>query len=144
MPSVGLPRRGPQLWAHRGLSVNSPHYGTAHINPMMAQCGPRANFVPLGPCRFLCRQPCNATRRIQTTLPGHYLATQLNWNGSNQKTPFQNLLFQIGQGSTNLAHEIHFPAEFSYNLNQTHLSMLINVFRIIRKSQLGEFDKSWN
>ncbi len=40
-----------------------------------------------------------------------------------------------------MAHKIHFPAEFSSNLNQTHLSMLISVFRIIRKSQVGEFDQ---
>ncbi len=40
-----------------------------------------------------------------------------------------------------MAHEIHFPAEFSSNPNQTHLSMLINVFRIFRKSQVGEFDQ---
>ncbi len=85
--------------------------------------GPRATFVSFGPMQVLCRQPCNATRRIQTTLTGHSLATQLNWNGSNQKRPFQNLLFHIGQGSSNLAHEIHFHAEFSSNLNQTHLSM---------------------
>ncbi len=30
-------------------------------------------------------------------------------NVSNQKAPFQNLLFHIGQGSSNQAHEIHFP-----------------------------------
>ncbi len=40
------------------------------------------------------------------------------------------------QGYSNLAREIHFPAEFSSNPNQTHLSMLINVFRIIRQSQV--------
>ncbi|XP_056310549.1 uncharacterized protein si:dkey-172k15.5 [Danio aesculapii] len=37
---------------------------------------------------------CNiqiATRRILTTLIGHNLATKLNWTGSNQKKPFQNL-----------------------------------------------------
>ncbi len=28
--------------------------------------------------------------------------------------------------------------------NQTHLSMLIRVFRIIRKSQVGEFDQGWS
>ncbi len=33
------------------------------------------------------------------------------------------------------------PAEFSSNPNQTHLSMLITVFKIIRKSQVGEFDQ---
>ncbi len=43
----------------------------------------------------------------------------------------------IGQGSSNLAHEIHFPAELSSNLNQIQLSMWI-----IRKSQLGEYDQS--
>ncbi len=39
---------------------------------------------------------------------------------------------------------VHFPAEFSSNPNQTHLGMLISVFRIIRKSQVGEFDKGWS
>ncbi len=47
----------------------------------------------------------------------------------------------IVQGYSNLACEVHFPAEFSSNPNQTHLSMLINAFRIIRKSQVGEFDQ---
>ncbi len=47
------------------------------------------------------------------------------------------------QGYSNLAREIHFPAEFNSNPNQTHLSMLINVFRIIIKSQVGEFDQGW-
>ncbi len=50
----------------------------------------------------------------------------------------------LKQGSSNLAHEIHFPAEFSCNPNKTHLNMLINVFRIIRKSQTGEFDQGWS
>ncbi len=36
------------------------------------------------------------------------------------------------------------PAEFSSNPNQTHLSMLIRVFKIIRKSQVGEFDQGWS
>ncbi len=36
------------------------------------------------------------------------------------------------------------PAEFSSNPNQTHLSMLIRVFKIIRKSQVSEFDQDWN
>ncbi len=36
------------------------------------------------------------------------------------------------------------PAEFSSNPNQTHLSMLISVFMIIRKSQVGEFDQGWS
>ncbi len=40
--------------------------------------------------------------------------------------------------------QIHFPAEFISNPNQTHLSMLSNVFRIIRKSQVGEFDQGWS
>ncbi len=31
------------------------------------------------------------------------------------------------------------PAEFSSSPNQTHLSILIRVFEIIRKSQVGEF-----
>ncbi len=42
------------------------------------------------------------------------------------------------------AHEIHFPAEFSSDSNQTHLSMLIDVFRIIRQAQVGEFDQRWS
>ncbi len=36
------------------------------------------------------------------------------------------------------------PAEFSSNPNQTHPSILINVFKIIRKSQVGEFDQGWS
>ncbi len=52
------------------------------------------------------------------------------------------LLVYLQQGYSNLARKIHFPAEFSSNPNQTQLSMLINVFRIIRKSQVGEFDQS--
>ncbi len=50
----------------------------------------------------------------------------------------------IVQGYSNLSREVHFPAEFSSNPNQTHLSMLINAFRIIRKSQVGEFDQGWS
>ncbi len=30
-----------------------------------------------------------------------------------------------------------------FNPNQTHLSMRIRVFKIIRKSQVGEFDQDW-
>ncbi len=48
----------------------------------------------------------------------------------------------VEQGYSSLAREIHLPAEF--NPNQTHLSMLINVFRIIRKSQVCEFDRGWS
>ncbi len=50
----------------------------------------------------------------------------------------------LDQGSSNLDLESHFPAEFSCNPNQTHLSMLIRVFKIIRKSQVGEFDQGWS
>ncbi len=35
------------------------------------------------------------------------------------------------------------PAEFSSNPNQTHLSMLIRVFKVI-KSQVGELDQGWS
>ncbi len=38
----------------------------------------------------------------------------------------------LNQGSSNLACDIHFPAELSSNPDQTHLSMLISVFRIIK------------
>ncbi len=41
----------------------------------------------------------------------------------------------------NLACEIHFHAYFSSNPNQTYLSMLISIFRIIIKSQVCEFDQ---
>ncbi len=36
------------------------------------------------------------------------------------------------------------PAEFSSNPNQTHLSMLISIFKIIRNLQVGEFDQGWS
>ncbi len=51
---------------------------------------------------------------------------------------------RLQQGYSNLTREIHFPAEFSSNPNQTHLSMLIRVFMIIRKSQVGESDQGWS
>jgi len=41
-----------------------------------------------------------------------------------------------------MALEIHCPADFSSNPNQTHLNKLIEVFRINRKIQAGEFDQS--
>lgn len=47
----------------------------------------------------------------------------------------------LEQGSSNLVHEINCPAEFSSYSNQTNFSVLINVLRIISKSQLGEFDQ---
>ncbi len=53
-------------------------------------------------------------------------------------------MVELDQGYSNLARKIHFRAEFSSNSNQTHLSMLISVFRIIRKSQVGEFDQDWS
>ncbi len=52
--------------------------------------------------------------------------------------------WHLDQGSSNLAHEIYCPAEYSSNSDQTHLKMLINVFRVIRKSQVGEFDQGWS
>ncbi len=36
------------------------------------------------------------------------------------------------------------PAEFSSNPNKTHLSMLIRVFKILRQSQVSEFDQGWS
>ncbi len=50
----------------------------------------------------------------------------------------------LEQGYSSLDREIHFPAEYSCNPNQTHLNMLINAFRIIRKSQVAEFDQGWS
>ncbi len=44
----------------------------------------------------------------------------------------------LRQGHSNLACKIHFTAEFNSNPNQTHLSMLIDVLRIIRKSAQRE------
>ncbi len=36
------------------------------------------------------------------------------------------------------------PVEFSPNPNQTHPSMIIRVSKIIRKSQIGEFNQGWS
>ncbi len=36
------------------------------------------------------------------------------------------------------------PADFRFKPNQTHPSMLINVFKVIRKSQVGEFVQGWS
>ncbi len=35
-------------------------------------------------------------------------------------------------------------SNLSSNPNQTHLSMLIRVFEIVRKSQVCEFDQGWS
>uniref|UniRef100_A0A672N3I9 Transposase Tc1-like domain-containing protein n=1 Tax=Sinocyclocheilus grahami TaxID=75366 RepID=A0A672N3I9_SINGR len=75
----------------------------------------------------------------QTEWPA--LSSDLNPSIEN---PWDHLIHGVDQGSSNLALEIHFPAEFGSNPNQTHLSMLINVFKIIRKSQVGEFDQGWS
>ncbi len=61
------------------------------------------------------------------------------------------LVFNVNplkQWSSNLAREIHFHAEFSSNPNQTHLTMLINVFRgLFHKTSLpnkpGLFKQFW-
>ncbi len=53
-------------------------------------------------------------------------------------------LNNLNQEYSNLAREIHFPADFSCNPNQTHLNMLLSVFRIISKPQVGEFDQGWS
>ena len=44
----------------------------------------------------------------------------------------QGTYVRLEQGSSNLDLEIHFPAEFSSNPNQTHLNKLIKVFRITK------------
>ncbi len=53
-------------------------------------------------------------------------------------------VFCLFHESSNMAHEIHFPTEFSSNPNQTHPSMLIKFFRIFRKPQVGELDQGWS
>ncbi len=42
------------------------------------------------------------------------------------------------------SHVLMHSAEFSSNPNQTHLRMLIRVFKIIRKLQVDEFDQGWS
>ncbi len=48
------------------------------------------------------------------------------------------------QGSLTLDLEVHFPAEFSSNPNQTHLNKLIKVFRINTKLQVAVFNPGWS
>ncbi len=47
------------------------------------------------------------------------------------RVPHRHIRFCLFHESSNMAHEIHFPTEFSSNPNQTHPSMLINFFRIL-------------
>ncbi len=42
-----------------------------------------------------------------------------------------------------MAHEIHFPTEFSSNPNQPHPKHANQLFRIFRKPQVGELDQGW-
>ncbi len=73
-----------------------------------------------------------------------YIQVLVKWLRAKIKFVFIDDDDDIVQGYSNLSREVHFPAEFSSNPNQTHLSMLINAFRIIRKSQVGEFDQGWS
>jgi len=43
------------------------------------------------------------------------------------------------QGWATLVMEDHCPTEFSFNPNETNLNKLIEVFRIARKLQAGDF-----
>jgi len=45
----------------------------------------------------------------------------------------------IGQGWATSVLEGHCPTEFSFNTIQTHLNKIIEVFRITRKLQAGDF-----
>ncbi len=60
------------------------------------------------------------------------------------RVPHRHIRFCLFHESSNMAHEIHFPTEFSSNPNQTHPSMLIKFFRIFRKPQVGELDQGWS
>ncbi len=60
------------------------------------------------------------------------------------RVPHRHIRFAFFTNPQNMAHEIHFPTEFSSNPNQTHPSMLINFFRIFRKPQVGELDQGWS
>ncbi len=48
------------------------------------------------------------------------------------RVPHRHIRFCLFHESSNMAHEIHFPTEFSSNPNQTHPSMLIKFFRIFK------------
>ncbi len=67
------------------------------------------------------------------TLEHHMPSEDLEYNAHSY-----GLLWSLYTSDT---RGIRFPAEFSSNPNQTHMSRLINVFRIIRKSQVDEFDQ---
>ncbi len=93
-------------------------------------------------------------RELYMHMCAHLFSMQVNlvasWRLPTHYTMTGTLMQKDGhcdnlkQGCSNLAREIHFPAELSSNPNQTHLSMLIHVFRIIRKSKVGEFDQGWS
>ncbi len=113
----------------------------------------KACFVPLGSywriCSFLGAGKSMSTPQDLFRSSGKVFPMQA-WHHiapSHPEMPgFWELEYEsntncVDQGYSNLAHEIHFPADLSSNPNQTHLSMLINVFRIIRKSQVGEFEQ---
>ncbi len=52
--------------------------------------------------------------------------------------------YYVVQAFSALALEVHFPAEFRSNPDQTHLNKLIKVFRITRKLQAGSFNQRWH
>jgi len=67
-------------------------------------------------------------------------ATRLLHHHCIQYMPVEDVV----QDSSNLTLEVKCPAEFSFKPDQTYLSQLIKVFRITRKSQVGDFDQGLN
>jgi len=87
----------------------------------------------------------NQSDILHIQLPAHdnkalTLAKMEEVDSSNHASGFMDVssLYNHKQEFSTLAIEVHFPAEFSFNPNQTQLNKLIKVFRIIVKLQTGE------
>jgi len=64
------------------------------------------------------------------------------WSKSSGLEAF--FFVSLAQDFSNSVLEGRCPAEFISNPDQTHLSKLTNVFRIIRQSQVSVFDQGWS
>ncbi len=59
-------------------------------------------------------------------------------------TRMKKIGMDLRQGQANSALPGHFPSEFSFNPNQTHLNQVIIVFKTTRRLRAGEFFQGWS
>ncbi len=93
-----------------------------------------SSYMPQHTCLEVSRMP---SKSLMSWFRCVWLVLELNSVGPSLDTP------DLNQGASALYLEIHFPAEFSSNHNQTLLNNLIKVFKITTKLKVGVFNPVW-